>query len=149
MTGPACHRHPHPEWWFPESGDDHESAYTWAQKVCERCPVLDTCRTAALERAEPHGMWGALSPLQRANILRGKPAGPLVRPAQRLRAQDRRARKSKLTIDQQADIIRRYDLHNGQASVSDLAAEHGVSRPTVYRLLANHMPPADQQEPAQ
>jgi WhiB family redox-sensing transcriptional regulator len=31
-----------------------------AKAVCARCPVLQACREAALERPEPNGVWGGL-----------------------------------------------------------------------------------------
>ncbi|MEU3785218.1 WhiB family transcriptional regulator [Streptomyces sp900129855] len=31
-----------------------------AKAVCARCPVIEACRAAALERAEPNGVWGGL-----------------------------------------------------------------------------------------
>ncbi|MER6632271.1 WhiB family transcriptional regulator [Streptomyces sp. NPDC000987] len=31
-----------------------------AKAVCGRCPVIEACLAAALERAEPNGVWGGL-----------------------------------------------------------------------------------------
>ena len=43
-----------PELWFSEQPADLEQA-----KVhCRRCPVRGFCLTGAVERREPHGVWG-------------------------------------------------------------------------------------------
>lgn len=40
-----------------------------AKAVCARCPVLDRCRQDALERREPHGIWGGTSPRDRRELV--------------------------------------------------------------------------------
>ncbi|MFF4417512.1 WhiB family transcriptional regulator [Streptosporangium sp. NPDC001559] len=42
-----------------------------AKAVCSGCPILADCRTYALEAAEPDGIWGGLTPAERAELLRG------------------------------------------------------------------------------
>jgi WhiB family redox-sensing transcriptional regulator len=37
-----------------------------AKAVCEVCPVLTQCRQYALDAAEPYGIWGGMTPLERA-----------------------------------------------------------------------------------
>ncbi|WP_424556268.1 WhiB family transcriptional regulator [Streptacidiphilus pinicola] len=41
-----------------------------AKRVCAGCPVLDECRTYALEAREPYGVWGGMSEDERAALLR-------------------------------------------------------------------------------
>jgi WhiB family redox-sensing transcriptional regulator len=31
-----------------------------AARICARCPLADRCLTVALERGEPHGVWGGV-----------------------------------------------------------------------------------------
>lgn len=52
-----------PDLWFPESMDDGDAAA--AREVCRDCPVKETCLEYALERCEPAGIWGGLTPAQR------------------------------------------------------------------------------------
>ncbi|WP_076477269.1 WhiB family transcriptional regulator [Williamsia sterculiae] len=40
--------------WFAE----HPHQLRRAQQLCRGCPVLTTCLAGALERREPHGVWG-------------------------------------------------------------------------------------------
>jgi WhiB family transcriptional regulator, redox-sensing transcriptional regulator len=43
-----------PDLWFADTPDGLERAKT----LCAACPVRRQCLTAALERAEPWGVWG-------------------------------------------------------------------------------------------
>ncbi|MBV6754845.1 WhiB family transcriptional regulator [Rhodococcus opacus] len=36
-----------------------------AKAICNECPVLFRCRDYAVAAAEPHGIWGGLSPTER------------------------------------------------------------------------------------
>jgi WhiB family redox-sensing transcriptional regulator len=36
--------------------------------VCSTCPVVDQCREYAIDAAEPYGVWGGLTPLERAML---------------------------------------------------------------------------------
>lgn len=42
------------DWWF----DECPRALARAQTLCRTCPVTDQCLAGALERREPHGVWG-------------------------------------------------------------------------------------------
>ena len=42
-----------------------------AKEVCRRCPVIDECRTHALDVGEPYGVWGCLSESERDMLLKG------------------------------------------------------------------------------
>jgi WhiB family redox-sensing transcriptional regulator len=37
---------------------DRQAELARARDLCARCPVLDLCLAGALEREEPHGVWG-------------------------------------------------------------------------------------------
>ena len=41
----------------------HEEA---AKRICRSCPVLARCREHALSTPEQHGVWGAMTPSERA-----------------------------------------------------------------------------------
>jgi WhiB family transcriptional regulator, redox-sensing transcriptional regulator len=41
-----------------------------AKAVCRECPVLQQCRVHALAVREPYGVWGGLSPADRAELVR-------------------------------------------------------------------------------
>lgn len=47
-----------------------------AKALCARCPVLDSCREAALVAREPYGIWGGLSEGEREDILAGRVERP-------------------------------------------------------------------------
>jgi WhiB family redox-sensing transcriptional regulator len=47
-----CHRHA--ELFFAES----PTVLAQAQRLCAECPVREMCLAGALERREPHGVWG-------------------------------------------------------------------------------------------
>jgi len=39
-----------------------------AKQICWSCPVLEACRTYALNAQEPYGIWGALTPSERRRV---------------------------------------------------------------------------------
>lgn len=41
-----------------------------AKAICHRCPVHTDCLVYALEHGIDHGMWGGLTPDERAQLLR-------------------------------------------------------------------------------
>lgn len=49
----------------PNSG---HSYYDYARSVCARCPVSEACLDYALTNRIDMGMWGGLSPAQRAAL---------------------------------------------------------------------------------
>jgi hypothetical protein len=61
-----------PAWFVP--ADDARTSYSRGRAVCICCPVRDACLTDALTRegdaeaADRAGLWGGLSPEQRANL---------------------------------------------------------------------------------
>lgn len=62
---PACRGEDvDPEWWFADRGP--QGSYAEALKVCRRCPLMVECGEWAIEHSEPYGLWGGLTPDQRA-----------------------------------------------------------------------------------
>ena len=41
-----------------------------AKEMCRRCPVINQCRSHALEVGEPYGIWGGLSETERDLLLK-------------------------------------------------------------------------------
>ena len=64
---PPCSRPETCHLWVSEDPYEQRQAIT----ACMECPVVRTCREAALERAEPHGVWGALCFTTRSRATRG------------------------------------------------------------------------------
>ncbi len=56
-----------PDLWFADTPADLERAKT----LCAACPIRRQCLAAALERAEPWGVWGG-EILERGSIVRRK-----------------------------------------------------------------------------
>ena len=40
-----------------------------AKAICRTCPVMQDCRSYAIEIREPHGVWGGLSEQERRSAL--------------------------------------------------------------------------------
>jgi WhiB family transcriptional regulator, redox-sensing transcriptional regulator len=60
-----------PDLWFADTPTDLERAKT----LCESCPVRPQCLAAALQRAEPWGVWGG-EIIERGSIVdRKRPRG--------------------------------------------------------------------------
>ena len=66
-----CHRTADPDLFFAERPDDLERA----KALCLECPVRTACLAAALERAEPWGVWGGEILDQGVVIARKRPRG--------------------------------------------------------------------------
>ena len=60
-----------PDLWFAESPADLEQA----KALCAGCPLRQACLAAALERAEPWGVWGGEILDQGTVIARKRPRG--------------------------------------------------------------------------
>jgi WhiB family redox-sensing transcriptional regulator len=54
MSDPLPCRRENPELWFSELPIDLELAKTY----CRQCPIRRFCLAGAVERREPHGVWG-------------------------------------------------------------------------------------------
>jgi len=53
---------------YPPQGRRIDAAVHDAVTYCARCPVRDECLRYAIDRDEPHGIWGGLTPGQRQQI---------------------------------------------------------------------------------
>ncbi|NLE82723.1 MAG: WhiB family transcriptional regulator [Rhodococcus sp.] len=60
-----------PDLWFAESPAELEQA----KALCAGCPIRSRCLDAALDRAEPWGVWGGEILDQGAVIARKRPRG--------------------------------------------------------------------------
>ena len=60
-----------PDLWFAESPAELEQA----KALCATCPVRERCLRAALDRAEPWGVWGGEILQQGVVIARKRPRG--------------------------------------------------------------------------
>lgn len=67
LPGAAC-AEVDPELWFPERGGGPAGD---AKAICRRCPVQRDCLDWALDVNEEFGIWGGLSPSERAELRRG------------------------------------------------------------------------------
>lgn len=59
----------HPE---GERGPRRAGREAAAKAVCHTCPVMATCRAAALASREPYGIWGGMSEHEREVVLGGR-----------------------------------------------------------------------------
>ncbi|GAB2501020.1 Redox-responsive transcriptional regulator WhiB3 [Corynebacterium atrinae] len=53
-----------------ERGRARSQRESRAKVICHSCPVIAACREHALEVAEPYGIWGGLSEVERLTVLR-------------------------------------------------------------------------------
>jgi WhiB family redox-sensing transcriptional regulator len=53
-----------------ERGESFQAREHAAKRVCSACPVLAQCRRYALLAREPYGVWGGLSEVERADLIR-------------------------------------------------------------------------------
>lgn len=60
-----------PDMWFAENPGELERA----KELCAECPIRRTCLSAALDRAEPWGVWGGEILDQGVVIARKRPRG--------------------------------------------------------------------------
>jgi hypothetical protein len=59
-----------PDAFHPEPGNGGYQDTLWAKELCSKCPVLQSCRTYAIDALEPFGIWGGLTPIERRTIRR-------------------------------------------------------------------------------
>ena len=63
------------EWWFPAEVGRRRTRYgddSVAKRICNTCPVLEQCLTHALTHDETDGVWGGLSPEERAELRKAR-----------------------------------------------------------------------------
>ena len=65
MNKGNCRNYP-PATFFPSDGVGVDRA----RKICNGCPVLDTCLEYALENRIEHGVWGGCSERERRRIIK-------------------------------------------------------------------------------
>ncbi len=53
----------------PESRTAREARESRAKAICRTCGVREECLAYALDIAEPHGIWGGLSEVERRALL--------------------------------------------------------------------------------
>lgn len=70
LVRPPCHE-VDPELFFAELPTDVERA----KQVCVPCPHKDSCLNGAVERREPHGVWGGQLIAGGAIVPRKRPRG--------------------------------------------------------------------------
>lgn len=63
----AC-RETDPDSFFPEEDRERGLGYTQAKKLCATCPVQKLCLEFALVNDERIGLWGGLTPGERAKL---------------------------------------------------------------------------------
>lgn len=61
----ACQEHDQTDWYSPNLDRQRR-----ARAVCAGCPVRIECALDALQRGEPHGMWGGLDVTDRRTLAR-------------------------------------------------------------------------------
>jgi WhiB family transcriptional regulator, redox-sensing transcriptional regulator len=57
-----------PAIFFPSARSRRAIDEALAKAVCNTCPVVNQCREYAIDAAEPYGVWGGLTPLERAML---------------------------------------------------------------------------------
>jgi WhiB family redox-sensing transcriptional regulator len=69
-TDHARCREADPELWFPTRDDRGDSGelYAEARRICGWCEVRPECLAHALGRDDRYGMWGGLTPKERARL---------------------------------------------------------------------------------
>jgi hypothetical protein len=56
-----------PQAWYAQT-HGYFAARSRARRLCEGCPVLEACRSYALEAGEEYGVWGGLCEVDRAQM---------------------------------------------------------------------------------
>ena len=66
----ACRRADPSLFFSPEDerGPRRRARESAAKQLCARCPVIDQCLKHALSAKEPYGVWGGLTPAERADV---------------------------------------------------------------------------------
>lgn len=104
-----------PGLFFPEEGGAGGAVYAEAKAVCATCPVQVECLEFALEVDDRHGVWGGLSPRERAE-LRGQ-----------VRAQGVR-------FSEAQRLVREWETARANgASAADMAARRGITADAYHK----------------
>jgi WhiB family transcriptional regulator, redox-sensing transcriptional regulator len=54
---------------YERNGPARSAREAAAKRICGQCPVRAACLADALDRREPHGVWGGLNEDERAELL--------------------------------------------------------------------------------
>lgn len=71
-----CTRVGRPDDWFPQGGRGKGAGRAGRERdrstarVCQGCPVIERCLSAALENGEQYGIWGGLTTDERNRIIK-------------------------------------------------------------------------------
>lgn len=74
----ACREHTDADLWFPtirSNPDRYAAACAEAVTICAGCPVRAVCATVAITTRDDDGVWGGLTPEDRATIRSAVAAG--------------------------------------------------------------------------
>lgn len=112
---------------YPEDKD--RSNYTAAKKLCRACPVRSECAEAGID--EVHGVWGGMSPRERARVRRGRPRPPraeIVGNVTFRHPPEKRAEAERLILDgwQDSHVSRKVNVP--QRTILDWRRALGVKR---------------------
>jgi hypothetical protein len=69
LGGVACENIPDAFFYDPESPQRYEMIRI-AKSLCDACPLKLLCLEYALEAEEEHGIWGGMTPINRAQMRR-------------------------------------------------------------------------------
>lgn len=72
----SCQGYPLELFYPEERGQLLRTREERAKRICRECPVIDACRKYSLRAPEAFGIWGALTPRERARYLAGDPPRP-------------------------------------------------------------------------
>jgi WhiB family redox-sensing transcriptional regulator len=50
-----------PDAFYPDIGSTGHQDTLYAKELCSMCPIMEECRTYAIEAKEPLGIWGGLT----------------------------------------------------------------------------------------
>jgi WhiB family redox-sensing transcriptional regulator len=66
VVNPECQKVPNIFFPEDEANPEKRTAMTKAAKaICRECPLIQECRTYALETSQKYGIWGGTSPHER------------------------------------------------------------------------------------
>ncbi|KIQ08075.1 hypothetical protein RU01_21830 [Rhodococcus sp. MEB064] len=57
--------------YFDGARSERETSVRAAKNLCRTCPVITECLDHAVRTHEPHGVWGGLTPTERARVIAG------------------------------------------------------------------------------
>ncbi|QRY43140.1 WhiB family transcriptional regulator [Mycolicibacterium boenickei] len=67
----ACRNHKTPDIWYPHKKSPPDQTIE-ARSICIGCEVREKCLQYAMDHPDERGIWGGLTELERAGILKGR-----------------------------------------------------------------------------